>query len=165
LFSLGLAPVFTLATDMTVGTAPPERAGAAAAVSETSSELGGALGIAILGSVGTAVYRRAMAGAEISGLTPEAGRAVRDTLSGALAAAEQLTEQLGVRLVGAARDAFVYGFEVAAAVSALIAIALALVAGVALRNVRRDPEPGESTHERHERRQVAGDQTLEGALS
>jgi MFS transporter, DHA2 family, multidrug resistance protein len=165
LFSLGLAPVFTLSTDMMVGAAPPERAGAAAAVAETSSELGGALGIAILGSIGTAMYRRVMAGADISGLTPEAGRAVRDTLSSAVAAAEQLPEQLGARLVDAARDGFVYGFEVATAVSAVIAITLALVAGVVLRNVRRDPEPDESTPERHERSQVGGDQKLEGAFS
>lgn len=41
---IGLAPVFTLATDMIVGTAPPERAGAASAISETGSELGGAQG-------------------------------------------------------------------------------------------------------------------------
>jgi DHA2 family multidrug resistance protein-like MFS transporter len=61
-YSLGLAPVFTLTTDMIVGAAPPERAGAAAALSETGSELGGALGIAVLGSVGTAVYRHAMTG-------------------------------------------------------------------------------------------------------
>jgi MFS transporter, DHA2 family, multidrug resistance protein len=165
LFSLGLAPVFTLATDMTVGTTPPERAGAAAAVSETSSELGGALGIAILGSIGTAVYRRAMAGSDVSGLTSEAEQAVRDTLSGAIAAAERLPEQVGVRLVDAARDAFVHGFEVAAVVSALVAITLALVAGVLLRNVRRDPEPEESTPQRHDRGQVAGDQNVEGALS
>jgi DHA2 family multidrug resistance protein-like MFS transporter len=52
IFSLGLAPVITLGTDLMVGSAPPERAGAAAAISETSSELGGALGIAILGSIG-----------------------------------------------------------------------------------------------------------------
>jgi DHA2 family multidrug resistance protein-like MFS transporter len=44
MFSLGLAPVFTLGTALIVGAAPPERAGAAAAISETSSELGGALG-------------------------------------------------------------------------------------------------------------------------
>ena len=98
LFSLGLAPVFTLATDMMVGTAPPERAGAAAAVSETSSELGGALGIAILGSIGTAVYRRVMAGTEIPALTPEAGRVARDTLAGAVGAAERLPEHVGVRV-------------------------------------------------------------------
>jgi MFS transporter, DHA2 family, multidrug resistance protein len=110
-----------------------------------------------------------MAGADISGLTPETGRAVRDTLSGAVAAGEGLPDQLGVQLVDAARDAFVYGFEVTAAVSAIVAIALALVAGVVLRNVRRDREPGESTPEQHERGQVAGDQKLatiaEGALS
>ncbi len=58
LVSLGLAPVFTLATDVIVGAAPPERAGAASAISETGSELGGALGIALLGSLATAVYGR-----------------------------------------------------------------------------------------------------------
>ena len=145
LFALGLAPVFTLATDMTVGTAPPERAGAAAAVSETSSELGGALGIAILGSILTAVYRRVMAGTEIPGVTREAGLAVRDTLSGAIAAAERLPEQVGVELVGAARDAFAYGFEVTAAVSAVICVALAVLAGVVLRDVRNGTELDEST--------------------
>ena len=50
--SLGLAPLFTLAADLAVGSAPPERAGAASGISETSSELGGALGLAILGTVG-----------------------------------------------------------------------------------------------------------------
>jgi DHA2 family multidrug resistance protein-like MFS transporter len=40
-----------------VGSAPPERAGAASGISETSSELGGALGLALLGTIGTAVYR------------------------------------------------------------------------------------------------------------
>jgi MFS transporter, DHA2 family, multidrug resistance protein len=54
--SLGLAPLFTLAADLAVGSAPPERAGAASGISETSSELGGALGLAILGTVATAVY-------------------------------------------------------------------------------------------------------------
>ncbi len=53
--SLGLAPVLTLTTDLIVGSVPPERAGAASGMSETAAELGGALGIAILGSIGTAV--------------------------------------------------------------------------------------------------------------
>ena len=43
-----------------VGAAPPERAGAASAISETSAEFGGALGIAVFGSIGVAVYRGAM---------------------------------------------------------------------------------------------------------
>ncbi|MDQ3811470.1 MAG: MFS transporter, partial [Chloroflexota bacterium] len=55
--SLGLAPVFGLTTELIVAAAPPEKAGAASGISETGAELGGALGIAILGSIGVAVYR------------------------------------------------------------------------------------------------------------
>jgi DHA2 family multidrug resistance protein-like MFS transporter len=56
LMALGLGPVFTLAADLVVGAAPPERAGVASAINETSSEFGGALGIAVLGSIATAAY-------------------------------------------------------------------------------------------------------------
>ncbi len=59
-FSLGLAPVFTLTTDVIVGSVPPAQAGAAAGVSEASTELGGAFGIAVLGSLMTLVYRLAL---------------------------------------------------------------------------------------------------------
>jgi DHA2 family multidrug resistance protein-like MFS transporter len=58
--SIGLAPVFTLANDLIMSAAPPERAGAASGISETSSELGGALGIALFGSLATAVYGAAL---------------------------------------------------------------------------------------------------------
>src|SRR6266545_2868732 len=57
IISLALSPMFNLTTELIVGSAPPERAGAASGISETGAELGGALGIAILGSIGTAVYR------------------------------------------------------------------------------------------------------------
>src|SRR5207253_340109 len=46
LYSAGVAPALTLSTDMIVAAAPPERAGAAAAIAETGSELGGARGSA-----------------------------------------------------------------------------------------------------------------------
>ena len=55
--SLGMAPVMSLTTELIVGSAPPERAGAASGISETAAELGGALGISILGSLGVALYR------------------------------------------------------------------------------------------------------------
>ena len=51
-----------------ISAAPPERAGAAAAISETSAEFGGALGIAVFGSIGTAVYRSALADTVPAGL-------------------------------------------------------------------------------------------------
>jgi DHA2 family multidrug resistance protein-like MFS transporter len=59
--SLGLAPLFTLTNDFILAAAPPERAGAASGISETASELGGALGIALLGSLATAVFGAALA--------------------------------------------------------------------------------------------------------
>ena len=59
--SLGMAPVFTLTNDLIIGTAPPAQAGAASGISETASELGGALGIALLGSLATAVFGAALA--------------------------------------------------------------------------------------------------------
>jgi DHA2 family multidrug resistance protein-like MFS transporter len=59
-YSLGLSPVFTLGIDAIIAAAPAERAGAAAALSETGSELGGALGIAILGSLATGIAGTAL---------------------------------------------------------------------------------------------------------
>jgi MFS transporter, DHA2 family, multidrug resistance protein len=90
IFSLALAPVDTLATDLAVGAAPPERAGAASAITETSAELGGALGIAVLGVVGTAVYRGRMADGIPAGVPDQAAAVARDTLGGAVAVAGQL---------------------------------------------------------------------------
>jgi MFS transporter, DHA2 family, multidrug resistance protein len=135
IFSLGEAPVFTLATDLVVGTAPPERAGSAAAISETSSELGGALGIAILGTIGTALYRGQISEGIPPGVPPDAADAARETLGGAVAAAEQLPDPLAAELLEAAREAFTLGLQVAALTSAVIAAATAVVAAVLLRRV------------------------------
>ncbi|WP_116202857.1 MFS transporter [Amycolatopsis circi] len=58
--SLGIAGVAAVVTDVILSAAPPERAGMASAMAETSAEFGGAMGIALLGSIGAAVYRSAM---------------------------------------------------------------------------------------------------------
>ena len=97
-YSLGLAPVFTLATDVIIGSAPPERAGAAAALSETGSEFGGALGIAILGSIGTALYRGKLGPEAPRGVPDEAWETARDTLGSALAVAEGFPVKWGASL-------------------------------------------------------------------
>jgi DHA2 family multidrug resistance protein-like MFS transporter len=125
--SLGLGQVFTLTTDLIVGAAPPERAGAAGALSETGAEFGGVLGIAVLGSVGMAIYRGMMVGAVPDVLPEEAARAARDTLGGAVAVAPQLPDGIEGTLLAAAREAFVSGFELIVAISALLTIVAALV--------------------------------------
>ena len=141
-YSLGLSPVIILATDLIVGSAPVERAGAASAISETSSELGGALGIAILGSIGTVVYRSSMASAALGGVRPEAMEVARSTLGGAVAVAEQLPPQLGAELLGSAREAFAQSLQLIAAISAAVAMATAVVALVRLRQVRSSSPGG-----------------------
>src|SRR6266851_5296627 len=117
-YSLGFCPVVILATDLIVGNAPVEGAGAASAISETGSELGGALGIAVLGSIGVAVYRSVMADGVPVGVPPEAREVAKATLGGALAVAAQLPDHLGVELLSTAREAFARAFALTAAISA-----------------------------------------------
>jgi DHA2 family multidrug resistance protein-like MFS transporter len=140
-FSLALAPVDTLATDLAVGAAPPERAGAASALAETGAEFGGALGIAILGVLGTAVYRGQMTDALPAGIPPQAAAAARDTLGGAVAAAGQLPDQAGQALLLAARQAFTQGLHLAFTISAAAAIGVAILAAILLGHLRPSSEP------------------------
>jgi DHA2 family multidrug resistance protein-like MFS transporter len=143
--SLGLAPVFTATTDLIVGSAPPERAGAASGISETGAELGGALGIAILGSIGMAVYRGALADTLPAGVPGQAAAAARDTLGGAVSVAAQLPGEVGAALLGAARTAFTDGLQLTAALSAVIAAIIAVMSTVLLWAVRSSSqaEPAE----------------------
>lgn len=134
LLALGVAPVITLATDLVVGTVPPERAGVASGVSETGSELGGALGIALLGSISVAVYRGHLPDS-FPGLDPEQSEAARGTLAGATEAAADLPAALAQPLLQAAREAFTNGLQIAAVTAALIALAGAALAALALRSV------------------------------
>jgi DHA2 family multidrug resistance protein-like MFS transporter len=140
-YSLGLAPVFTLATDMMVGSAPPERAGAASAISETGSEFGGALGIAILGSLGTAMYRTEMASAAPLGLPADVLNAARSTLGAAVAAAQQLPDHLAGELTTLATGAFTAAFEYAAISSAVIVIVTAILTAIFLRGTQTGSAP------------------------
>jgi DHA2 family multidrug resistance protein-like MFS transporter len=139
IFSLGMSPVFTLTTDVIVGSAPPERAGAASAVSETSAEFGGALGIAIFGSIGVAVYRAAEMPADVSAATAAASRA---TLAGAVTAARELPEPVAAALIESTRAAFLDGLHVCAAISCAGAVALAIFTMATLRHARPAVEPG-----------------------
>jgi MFS transporter, DHA2 family, multidrug resistance protein len=116
--SLGLAPVFTATTELVVGSAPRERAGLASGLSEAGAELGGALGIAILGSVGTAVYRAELAELGTAGVPAAAAAAARDTLGAAVGVADRLPGPFGVELVEAARRAFVQGMRLSTAIAA-----------------------------------------------
>ncbi|MBU4612377.1 MFS transporter [Achromobacter sp. GG226] len=130
---VGVMPMMIMGTDLVVGSAPPERAGAAAAISETAAELGMALGIALLGSLGAAVYRWQM-GDVLASLPPAAAAQAAETLSGALALASTLGTG-GDTVLASARHAFTVALHANAAVGAAIALATALGARVLLRHL------------------------------
>jgi MFS transporter, DHA2 family, multidrug resistance protein len=125
--SAGLGPMMALATDMVVGSAPVERAGAAAALSSTAPQIGGAFGVAVLGSVVTAVYRGAMATGVPAGTPADTAHAARDNLGAAAAAAQPLPEPLGDPLLTAARAAFTSGFHVTSLISAGLMVVIAVL--------------------------------------
>ncbi|MFF8372731.1 MFS transporter [Streptomyces lydicus] len=134
-YASGLVMVMSLGNELAIGVAPPERAGSASALLESGTELGGALGMAILGSIGSAVYRGHMDDALPAGLPSGAADAARETLAGAAAVAGELPGRTGEALLATARTAFTDGLQTAvlgaAGVMALAAaLAIALLRGL-----------------------------------
>jgi DHA2 family multidrug resistance protein-like MFS transporter len=130
----GIILVMAVTSDTLLAVAPRDRAGAAAAISETSEELGGALGIAVLGSVLTAVYR---SGLRLpAGLPGAAGHAARQSVSGAAQAAATLPGPSGHALTRAACLAFTHSLHITTLAGAAL---LALAALAALRTLRDVP--------------------------
>ena len=95
------------------------RSGAAAAMNETVTELGGALGMAVLGSIGAAVYRHGL-GADVPG-------PARSTLGGAVATAAHEPASAGAQLLATARDSFVHGLNLVSIVGMTLVAAAALL--------------------------------------
>ncbi|WP_433699897.1 MFS transporter [Nocardiopsis sp. CA-288880] len=126
--TFGVGIVGTLANGLVLATAPPERAGAAAGVSETSTEFGSALGIAVLGTAATRIYRTAMEDGP-SGAEGPAG----ETVAGAVAAAPG-AEDPGA-LLDAAFTAYTAGVSTAALTGAAVLAVAALLVAAALRGL------------------------------
>ena len=127
LFSIGLAPVFALSADLVVGAAPEEKAGSAAAIAETSSELGGALGIAVLGSIVASVYQLRVV-SFLPDAVVERFPALQDGISNAFAQLEALTNAEAEPLHAAIAQAYVDAFASVAVVSAVVALVVAMAA-------------------------------------
>ncbi|MFI5621584.1 MFS transporter [Streptomyces sp. NPDC051567] len=127
----GGGPLIALGTDLVVGSAPAEQAGSASALSETSTELGMALGVAVLGSIGTAVYRSQLS---VPGDIPAAAaEGSKDALSGAVAEAQGLTADLATSLLTPARDAFTSGMNFVGALGVVLALATAVVVALVIK--------------------------------
>jgi DHA2 family multidrug resistance protein-like MFS transporter len=128
---LGLGTIAALGTDLVVGSAPPEKAGSASAMSETVQDLGVSLGIAVLGSLATAMYRKAM----LDRIPESLGHAAREAVGDSLWAASSMASELPPGLIEEAQVAFTAGFNSAAIFSAVSVTILAILAAVSLRHL------------------------------
>jgi DHA2 family multidrug resistance protein-like MFS transporter len=129
---------------MIITAAPPERAGAASALSETSAEFGGAMGIAVFGSAGTVLYRHVLATDLPAGVAPDAAAAAMATLGGAVAAAQAQPGAVNDALLSVSRAAFTDAMHLTALLAMMIVVGASVVSARILRAVpaRAASKPG-----------------------
>ncbi|HST48815.1 MFS transporter [Jatrophihabitans sp.] len=124
--SFGIGPLFSLGNGILIGSAPKERAGGAASMSEVSNLFGSSLGLAILGSIAAAIYRGKMSDADLSPYPSELASRARETVGGGTIDSEP-------GLISLARHAFTSGFNVVAAIAAVVLLVLMVLLLVTLR--------------------------------
>ncbi|MFE9741600.1 MFS transporter [Streptomyces sp. NPDC006477] len=145
LLGFGLQTTLFSAYESMLSEAPQRSAGGAAAIGETSYQLGAGMGIALLGSVMNAAYAPGLAA--VPGVPAEASAAAANSLGEAYQVADQLGGAAGGALHQAARQSFVDGLHVTLFVSA----GLLLLGAVMARRLPRvmecpvDPEEPEET--------------------
>ena len=130
LLGLGIGAAETVSNDLILSSAPPQKAGAASAVSETAYELGAVLGTAVLGGILTSLFRTGMT--LPPGIDGSAADAARETLAGAMAVADQVGGTLGDQLRLAAAHAFDSGVVVTSLVGAGLVVTAAVIAATTL---------------------------------
>ncbi|GAB2787438.1 MFS transporter [Streptomyces chlorus] len=144
LLGFGLETTLFGAYESMLSEAPPQQAGGAAAIGETSYQLGAGIGIALLGSVMNAAYAPGLK--EVPGVPASESSAARHSLGEAYEVAAQLGGPAGAALRDAARHAFVHGLHVTLLASAVLLLLGAVMALRLPRTMQCEPAPaGETT--------------------
>ena len=139
LLGVGIGAAETVSNDLILASAPPAKAGAASAVSETAYELGAVLGTAVLGGILTAAYRAGIVIPDaVDAVTAEAAR---ETLAGAVAASAALDPATAEALRTAAAHAFDAGVGITAVIGAVLVGVAAVIAATTLGGTRTAPAP------------------------
>ena len=129
----GLGLTFSPATESIMGSLSADKAGVGSGVNDTTRELGGTLGVAIVGSVFASVYSGRLGSNTVIAALPAD---LRSTIEGSMAAAEQVVGQLPTNLAAGVRDAvntaFLDGLFIGSLVCAAIAFAAAVVVAALL---------------------------------
>jgi EmrB/QacA subfamily drug resistance transporter len=114
-FGMGLA--MAPATEAVMGSLPKDKAGVGSAVNDTTRQVGGAFGVAVLGSILSSAYADRLSDSQPGPGLPDGAT---DGLAGALAVAARMPGDAGTALAAAAKEAFVQGMDVTVATGALV---------------------------------------------
>jgi hypothetical protein len=126
--AFGMALVMAPATESVMGSLPRAKAGVGSAVNDTTRQMGGALGVAVIGSLVASVYASGIDDvAATFGLSGSALGDVRASLGGALKAAPGMGAN-GAEFARAAKDSFVHGLSLGLRLGAVVMVAAAFVA-------------------------------------
>lgn len=121
----GVGAAETLSNDLILSSVPPEKAGAASAISETAYEVGAVLGTAVLGSILASAYRSTLV--LPTGLTPGDALAASETLGGAHEVARRLPADAAQSLLDSAHAAFDSGVVVTSAIGVVLMLGAAVM--------------------------------------
>ncbi len=123
--AVGLANVMAPGTGAVMAAVPQEKAGVGSATNDLFRQLGGAFGVAVIGSIINTVYRDQMTGA-LGGLPPAAADAASDSVGAAMAIAGQVGGAAGDALAGVAGAGFTDALGIAAVFASLVAVGTAI---------------------------------------
>jgi EmrB/QacA subfamily drug resistance transporter len=137
----GMSLAMTPATESVMGSLPREKAGVGSAMNDTTRQVGGALGVAVLGSVFTSAYTARLASA-LTGLPAVVGEKVRASVGAALGVAHSIGGPAGRGLASVAVDSFIHAMSRALVIGALVAILGAAISLIWLPN-RAEPDAEE----------------------
>jgi EmrB/QacA subfamily drug resistance transporter len=143
LMAAGLGLTTAPATEAIMGSLPKEKAGVGSAVNDTTRELGGTLGVAVVGSVFSSIYGPRLV-ERLAGLPipADALRAAKESVVAAMEVARQAPPEGREVVLAAARDAFLDGFASGLRVGAAVALVGAVLAYAFLPARAAEPDDG-----------------------
>ena len=143
LLILGSGMGFTMspATNSVMNSLPPERAGIGSAMNDTTRQLGGALGVAVLGSLMNGVYRASVNSVRaLDGMSAGMMEEVRSSIQNAHILAQGLGADLREVVVNASSQAFVNGVQTSFFVASLVMLLASIIALKLLPSFEREKE-------------------------
>ena len=128
LTAVGIGLVWAPCTDSIMGSLPERKAGIGSAMDTTMQQLGGVLGVAVLGAIMNAIYLDKIANlAVVATLPDEAYETIRSSIQSAHIVAEQFPAEIAQQIVNGSSDAFTSGMNEAMFIAAIVMIAASLV--------------------------------------